>query len=130
MSSADKSPSLIVITAILISITVFSVALRTFTRLRLVGWLGADDVLILCAAVTAIPHAVGNIIGTVPRGSHEIKYLRLSNGLWTWQTYQGTTSGMARSIREINFCIFHVLFSISYFREIIFIGVLPSTQVQ
>jgi hypothetical protein len=70
--SNDKGHLLVVITCILFSITIFSAALRTFTRLRLLKWMEADDMLILIAAVAAIPQAVCNIIGICPANASRI----------------------------------------------------------
>jgi hypothetical protein len=63
-SPDDRGPQLVAVSTTFICITIPSVSLRIFTRLRLVKWTGADDVLILCSAVSAIIMYAGNVIGT------------------------------------------------------------------
>lgn len=65
MSSADdKTPQLIAVASAFLALVVFSVAVRIFTRLRLVKWLGADDWLMVCAMVGSIMLSAGTIACT------------------------------------------------------------------
>ncbi|KAF4630434.1 hypothetical protein G7Y89_g7705 [Cudoniella acicularis] len=60
----DRGPSLVAVTSVFLTLTILSASIRIFTRLRVVGWIGADDALILCAAAAAVAEAAGTIAAT------------------------------------------------------------------
>lgn len=64
MSDPNRGPALVGVTATFLALTILSASIRVFTRLRVVNWLGADDVLILCATAAAIAEGAGTIAAT------------------------------------------------------------------
>ena len=63
MSSTDnKGPQLVVVSTAFLCITILSTGVRIFTRLRLVKWIGADDILIIFSALSSITMYAGIII--------------------------------------------------------------------
>lgn len=63
-SKDDRSHQLIAVAAAFIALVTISVALRTYTRLRMAKTLGADDWLIIAALVGSGALSGGTIIGT------------------------------------------------------------------
>ncbi|KAH6681321.1 hypothetical protein B0J14DRAFT_633068 [Halenospora varia] len=64
VSDPNRGPALVGVTATFLGLTILSSSIRVFTRLRVVNWLGADDVFILCATAAAIAEGVGTIVAT------------------------------------------------------------------
>jgi hypothetical protein len=62
-STDDKGPTLTAVNIAFLCITIFSVLLRVFTRLRVVKSFGIDDTLILFAAAASIAQVVSPQIG-------------------------------------------------------------------
>lgn len=62
-SSDDRSGSIVAVSAAMISIMVFAILGRLYTRLFIVKWVGVDDCLILVAALFALVEGVTPIIG-------------------------------------------------------------------
>ena len=90
MSSSDnRAPPLIAVTAIFISISAISAGLRLFTRLRLLRWIGIDDILIFCATFAAIVQGAGIFIGNT-----------LSNMSSICWPHIATNYGLARHIAD------------------------------
>lgn len=64
VSDPNRGPALVGVTATFLGLTILSSSIRVFTRLRVVNWLGADDVFILCATAAAIAEGAGTIVAT------------------------------------------------------------------
>jgi hypothetical protein len=62
-TSENKAPELVAVTIIFVTISILSVLLRLYTRLRILKWIGVDDVFIFVAAGGALVEAIGNLIG-------------------------------------------------------------------
>lgn len=62
-TSDSKASQLVVVTIAFVTLSIFSAAVRLYTRLRLLKWVGLDDVLIFIATGAALSEALGNLIG-------------------------------------------------------------------
>lgn len=63
MSGGDKSASILAVSAAMISVLVFSILVRFYTRVVIVKWVGFDDVLILVAGAFALVEGITPILG-------------------------------------------------------------------
>lgn len=62
-TSDSRASQLVVVTIVFVTLSIFSAAVRIYTRLRLLKWVGLDDVLIFVATGAALSEALGNLIG-------------------------------------------------------------------
>ena len=112
---------------VFLCITVLSTGLRVFTRLRLVRWVGADDVLILCASAAAIVEGVSAVMGmfSVKPIPADMLLTVISYEIWTWSTHRGAATGMAKTICDGRLVSFYGLLDLCNVCEVISPGFLP-----
>jgi hypothetical protein len=63
MSAGDKSSSILAVSAAMVSVLVFSILVRIYTRVVIVKWVGFDDALILIAGAFALVEGITPILG-------------------------------------------------------------------
>jgi hypothetical protein len=64
VSSDNRASELVAVTVTFVSLALSSALLRLYTRLRLLKWIGVDDILLFIATGAALAEALGNVIGT------------------------------------------------------------------
>jgi hypothetical protein len=63
ISTDNKAPGLVAVSAVFLGVTILSAGIRIFTRLRLVKWIGVDDILVLFAVAASVCMSASTIIG-------------------------------------------------------------------
>lgn len=63
MSTEDKSSQIIAVSSAMISVMLFAILVRFYTRIFIVKWVGVDDTLIIVAASIAMIEGIMPIVG-------------------------------------------------------------------
>jgi hypothetical protein len=64
ISGPNQAPMFVAIVSAFLGLAVISGIVRLYTRIRIIKWVGRDDVLILFAVLAAVAQTMGGIIGS------------------------------------------------------------------